>query len=250
MIGYIFELKVLSNEMMIQSFEEFEMLDGKRVLVVEDNEDMQSILGRFLELKGAEADFALNGNLGLELGLKHEFDVIILDVMLPRKGGMQVATELRENGCETPILMLTALNSQQDLLDGFGSGIDDFVTKPFELSELEVRLNALIKRFTGNVANTKLIWGDIEVDEKNHLVRRSNILLEITPVMYQILVLLVRAQGGVVTRETITNRLWGEDAPEKDLLRSHIYMLRNVLDKPFKQKLLTTLPKIGFKLEK
>ncbi|WP_135381803.1 response regulator transcription factor [Vibrio tasmaniensis] len=226
------------------------MLDGKRVLVVEDNEDMQCILGRFLEIKGAEPDFALNGDLGLELGLTHEFDVIILDVMLPRKDGMQVAKELRDNGCETPILMLTALNSQEDLLNGFGSGVDDFVTKPFQLPELEVRLNALITRFTGNVAKKKLIWGGIEIDEKNHLARRSNILLETTPVMYQILVLLVKAQGGVVTRETIIYQLWGVDAPEKDLLRSHIYMLRTVLDKPFKQKLLTTVPKIGFRLEK
>lgn len=226
------------------------MLNGKRVLVVEDNKDMQSVLESFLRLKGAESDFALNGQLGFELGLKHEFDVIILDVMLPKKDGMQVARELRENGCDTPILMLTALNGQEDLLSGFGAGADDFVTKPFQLPELEVRLNALIKRFTGKVAKTNLTWGDIEIDERSRSVQRCGTLLDTTPVMYQILALLVRAQGGVVSRETIINLLWGEDAPDKDLLRSHIYMLRNVLDKPFERRLLTTVPKIGFKLEK
>ena len=135
---------------------ELDMLVGSRILVVEDNEELQGILADFLEVKGAEVDFASNGLLGLNLALKHEFDAIILDVMMPKKDGMQVAKELRENGITTPILMLTALNGQQDLLAGFESGVDDFVSKPFQFPELEVRLISLIKRYKGNVTRTCL----------------------------------------------------------------------------------------------
>lgn len=139
------------------------MLVGSRILVVEDNEELQGILADFLEVKGAEVDFASNGFLGLNLALKHEFDAIILDVMMPKKDGMQVAKELRENGITTPILMLTALNGQQDLLAGFESGVDDFVSKPFQFPELEVRLISLIKRYKGNVTRTRLHYGDLSI---------------------------------------------------------------------------------------
>ncbi|MDA0148996.1 response regulator transcription factor [Vibrio sp. LaRot3] len=226
------------------------MLDGKQILVVEDNEELQGILADFLEVKGAEPDFAENGELGLSLALENEFDAIILDVMLPKKDGMQVAKELRANGCTTPILMLTALNGQQDLLTGFESGVDDFVSKPFQFPELEARLIALINRYRGQVAQTHLTYGQLEIDEKTHQVRRDGHLLVCTPVMYQILVTLVKAQGDVVTRETLIQQLWGDDAPDKDVLRSHIYLLRNILDKPFEKAMLKTVPKFGFRLEK
>ncbi|MFM2587780.1 response regulator transcription factor [Vibrio sp. TBV020] len=224
------------------------MIEGSRILVVEDNEELQGILADFLEVKGAEVDFASNGELGVNLALESEFDAIILDVMMPKKDGFQAAQELREQGCTTPILMLTALNGQQDLLSGFDSGIDDFVTKPFQFPELEVRLSALIKRFKGKVARTQLAFGDLVIDEKAHTIARDGKALDITPAMYQILLMLVKAQGEVVSRDALIHQLWGEDAPDKDVLRSHIYLLRNVLDKPFEFSMLVTVPKFGFKL--
>ncbi|SNX47934.1 Transcriptional regulatory protein TcrA [Vibrio thalassae] len=120
------------------------VLSGSQILVVEDNEELQGILADFFDVKKAEADFASNGDLGLSLALSHAFDAIILDVMMPKKDGMQVARELRLKGCTTPILMLTALNGKSDLLTGFDSGVDDFLTKPFQFPELEARLSALI----------------------------------------------------------------------------------------------------------
>ncbi|NOI57348.1 response regulator transcription factor [Vibrio coralliilyticus] len=227
---------------------ELDMLVDSRILVVEDNEELQGILADFLEVKGAEVDFACNGLLGLNLALKHEFDAIILDVMMPKKDGMQVAKELRENGITTPILMLTALNGQQDLLAGFESGVDDFVSKPFQFPELEVRLISLIKRYKGNVTRTRLNYGDLSIEEKTHRVTRLGIELDLTPATYQILLMLVKAKGEVVSRDSLIQQLWGEDAPDKDILRSHIYLLRNVLDKPFDYPMLVTVPKFGFKL--
>ncbi|MGF1696633.1 response regulator transcription factor [Vibrio lamellibrachiae] len=226
------------------------MLENSRILIVEDNEELQGILADFLEVKGAETDFADNGELGLKLALENEFDAIILDVMMPKKDGMQVAKELRENGCTTPILMLTALNGQEDLINGFDNGVDDFVSKPFQFPELEVRLSALIKRFRGQVAPATLSFGSLEIDEKTKIIKREGHNLATTPVMYQILVELVKAQGDLVTREALIHQLWGDDVPDKDVLRSHIYLLRNTLDKPFKKAMLKTVPKFGFRLEK
>lgn len=226
------------------------MLENSRILVVEDNEELQGILADFLEVKGAEADFADNGELGLKLALESEFDAIILDVMMPKKDGMQVAKELRENGCTTPILMLTALNGQEDLINGFGNGVDDFVSKPFQFPELEVRLSALIKRFRGQVAPATLSFGSLIIDEKTKIIQREGHKLATTPVMYQILVELVKAQGELVSREALIHQIWGDDVPDKDVLRSHIYLLRNTLDKPFKKAMLKTVPKFGFRLEK
>lgn len=225
------------------------MLNNKRVLVVEDNEELQGILADFLEVKGAQVDFADNGELGLSLAMENEFDAIILDVMMPKKDGMQVARELRESGCTTPILMLTALNGRTDLLKGFEHGVDDFVTKPFNFPELEVRLTALIKRFRGEVASSQLQFGDLKIDQNSHRVQREDQELAVTPVMYQLLVKLVKSAPNVVSRDALIHEVWGDDAPDKDVLRSHIYLLRNVLDKPFTKPMLLTVPKFGFKLE-
>ncbi|MGF1875633.1 response regulator transcription factor [Photobacterium frigidiphilum] len=225
------------------------MLENKQVLVVEDNEELQGILADFLEVKGAEVDFADNGELGLKLALENDFDAIILDVMMPKKDGMQVAKELRENGCTTPILMLTALNGREDLLKGFERGIDDFVSKPFNFPELEVRLSALIKRYRGDVASSLIQFGSLIIDQRSHKVTREGKQLLVTPVMYQILVKLTKTAPEMVSRDVLIHEIWGEDVPDKDVLRSHIYLLRNVLDKPFKKPMLITVPKFGFRLE-
>lgn len=224
------------------------MLERSRVLVVEDNIELQGIIADFLEVKDAIADFASDGDQGFKLAMKNNFDAIILDVMLPKLDGMQVATKLRQNGVTTPILMLTALNGQEDLLNSFDSGADDFVTKPFKFPELEARLCALIKRNKGLVAQKTLSFGEVTIDEKTHTASRDGQTLTLTPILFQILRELVKAQGGVVSRESLIFMLWGDDIPDKDVLRSHIYLLRNVLDKPFNFPMLKTIPKHGFQL--
>ena len=227
-----------------------DILSNKQILVVEDNTELQGILADFLEIKGANVDFADNGELGIQLALDNEFDAIILDVMLPKKDGHQVASTLRDMGCSTPILMLTALNGPEDLIQGFGSGADDFVTKPFNFVELEMRLSALIKRYRGEVASNIIKFGSLTIDQSAHKVTREGLTLNLTPVMYQLLVLLMKSAPDVVSRDALIHELWGNDVPDKDLLRGHIYLLRSVLDKPFAHPMLVTVPKLGFRLEK
>lgn len=224
------------------------MLARSRILVIEDNIELQGIIADFLEVKEAVTDFASDGEQGLNLALRNDFDAIILDVMLPKLDGMQVAAKLRQRGVSTPILMLTALNGQQDLLGNFDSGADDFVTKPFQFPELEARLSALIKRNKGLVAKKTLRFGEVSIDEKTHTASRQGQPLNLTPIIFQILRELVKAQGEVVSRDGLIYMLWGEDTPDKDVLRSHIYLLRNVLDKPFEWAMLKTIPKHGFQL--
>lgn len=225
------------------------VLNNRQILVIEDNEELQGILADFLEVKGADVDFADNGELGLKLALEHEFDAIILDVMMPKKDGMQVIKELRELGCPTPVLMLTALNGKEDLLKGFAHGVDDFVTKPFNFQELEMRLVALIKRYRGHVAKSILQYGTLCLDQNSHKITRDGQQLTVSPVMYQILLTLLKSAPEVVSREVLIHKIWGNDSPDKDILRSHIYLLRSVLDKPFNKPMLVTVPKYGFKLE-
>ncbi|BCL68806.1 DNA-binding response regulator [Vibrio nigripulchritudo] len=226
------------------------MLKDKKILIVEDNIELQGILADFLEVKGADVDFASDGEQGIQLATECRFDAVILDVMMPKKDGIQVIKELRNAGNDLPVLMLTALNSKEDLLNGYQNGVDDFITKPFDFDELEVRLTALIKRYRGEVASNQLSFGEITIDQSTHQVYRSGTLLSLTPVMYQILVKLVKAAPEIVTRESLIHEIWKEDIPDNDVLRSHLYLLRNVVDKPFERSLLTTVPKVGLRLEK
>lgn len=223
-------------------------MDRTKILVVEDNQDVAGILADYFEAQGAEVDFATNGELGLSLALNGTFDVIILDLMLPKMDGLTVSNKLREQGCTTPILMLTALDDKQDLLNGFASGADDYLAKPFDLDVLDVRVTALLKRQQGRVAKGLISFGEVELNTAEHQVFRQGRKLALTPACYQILQLLINKAPNVVKREELIEELWGDMPPGNDILRSHMYQLRNQLDKPFDHPVLVTVPKIGFKL--
>lgn len=224
-------------------------MQQSRILVVEDNHDVAGILGDFLEAKGAEVDFAANGLLGLKLASSGEFDLIILDLMLPKLDGLSVCRQLRESGIATPVLMLTALDGKQELLEGFKSGTDDYLSKPFDFDELEARLSAMLRRARGTTAAQTIQIGELELDPRRHQVQRNGQRLVLTPTCYQILELLMRQHPAMVRREHLIDSLWGEAAPDKDILRSHMYQLRNQLDKPFAYPMLVTVPKQGFRLQ-
>ncbi len=220
-----------------------------QLLIVEDNQDVAGILADFFESQGTEVDFAANGELGYKLALDGCFDLIILDLMLPKMDGLTVAKKLRHMGCTTPILMLTALDDKQDLLNGFASGADDYLAKPFDLDVLNARVTALINRHQGKVARGVLKYGSLELDTAKHQVYRSGKKLALTPACYQILHYLMHKAPNIVKREELIDELWGDTPPSNDILRSHMYQLRNQLDKPFETPILITVPKIGFKLE-
>ncbi|MGR4992201.1 response regulator transcription factor [Vibrio rotiferianus] len=221
----------------------------KRVLLVEDNREIAGMLFDYFECAGMELDYADNGELGLKLALENSFDLILLDLMLPRMDGLTVCNKLRDAGNNTPVLMLTALDSREDMLKGFKHGADDYLTKPFDLDILEARMAALIRRYRGTVASSKLEYGEVSIDQKTRKAYRKDKLLALNPTTYTILEMLVKSAPDIVTRNEIAFSLWQENEPNNDVLRSHIYQLRNQLDKPFETQLLKTIPKVGFRLE-
>ena len=220
-----------------------------RVLLVEDNREVAGILFDYFECEGMELDYADNGELGLQLALEGTFDLILLDLMLPRMDGLTVCNKLREAGVNTPVLMLTALDNRDDMLNGFKHGADDYLTKPFDLEILEARIHALIKRYKGQVASSVLQFGSLKIDQKTRQAYRQDKLLALNPTTYTILEMLCQRAQEVVNRKEVSEKLWQESEPNNDVLRSHIYQLRNQLDKPFQKHVLITVPKVGFRLE-
>lgn len=221
-----------------------------RILIIEDNPDIQANLYGFLEPKGHVLDSASNGYAGLALAVQNNYDVVVLDVMLPGLSGIEVCQKLRsELKNPVPVLMLTARDTLQDKVDGFESGADDYLVKPFSLVELEVRLKALVRRASGNnAASTLLRVGELTFDTDTYQATRNGQLLALTKTGYTILKCMMREAPKVVPRETLEHEVWGDDRPDSDALRTHIHALRQALDKPFAFPMLRTVPGLGFKL--
>jgi DNA-binding response OmpR family regulator len=221
-----------------------------RILIIEDNPDIVANLYGYLEPKGYVLDSAANGYGGLALAAQHEYDVVVLDVMLPGLNGLELCQKLRgELGKATPVMMLTARDTLEDKVAGFDSGADDYLVKPFSLVELEVRLRALVRRARGaQTASPMLTVGDVSFDTANFEARRAGRPLALTRTGFTILRLLMKEAPNVVTREALEQELWGEDRPDSDALRTHIHALRQVLDKPHPFAMLRTIPGIGYKL--
>lgn len=220
-----------------------------QLLIIEDNRDIAANIGVFFEAKGHILDFAEDGVQGLELAIANRYDVIVLDLMLPRMDGLEVCRKLREeNSIDTPILMLTARDTLDNKLEGYASGGDDYLIKPFSLLELEARLTALYRRAGGNVADKPIQVGDLLYNPQTMDVVRAGKQLEIKPTTKKILVMLMRASNRVVPRSEIESKIWGDDLPDGDPLRVHIYSIRNAIDKPFNKKLLHTVHGVGYRL--
>ncbi len=219
------------------------------VLLVEDHKELAATTGEYLELCGYIVDYAMDGNSGLNFALANDYDALILDVMLPGHDGFEICHQVRNNGkSDIPILMLTARDQLEDKLEGFGSGADDYLIKPFDFEELDARLQAIIRRHKGELNGKSLIVGDLEFDPKTMQVKRDGNLLKLSPTGLHILKLLMRRSPELVTRDELEKELWGDMPPNSDVLRSHLYNLRKVVDKPFEQQLIQTVPALGIKL--
>ena len=219
---------------------------SKRVLVVEDNQSLVANIFAYLEPRHYSLDAAQNGRAGLNLALSAYYDAIILDWMLPRLDGEEVVRRLRDAGLGTPVLMLTARDELPDKIAGFKAGVDDYLTKPFAFAELEVRLDALIRRSKGRQQILEV--GDLRFDLATHEVTRNGARLQMYAGCKKLLAELMRASPAVVTRERLEAVLWGDDPPDGDMLRSHIYELRKTVDAPFAMKLIQTVPKVGYRI--
>lgn len=185
-------------------------LEGKRVLVVEDDASIAIGLRINLETEGYDVHVADDGERGLELARSLEPDLIILDVMLPRRNGLEVLNELRGEGCATPIIILSAKSAEVDKVAGLELGAEDYVAKPFSLAELLARVRGALRRArTSNERRPRITFGDVEVDVSGRSVRRGGAPVEVTATEFDVLLCLVAERGKALSREEIFRRVWG-----------------------------------------
>ncbi len=218
------------------------------VLLVEDDLGLAELTLEYLAAEGIEADIAYNGVMGLELIRAHRYDVIILDVMLPRLDGLSLCARLRELGITTPCLMLTARDSLDDKLAGFAQGADDYLVKPFDLPELVARLQVLARRRTA--ATPLLQVADLVLDTTTRQARRGERPLALSPAEWTLLECLMRASPEVVPRSELERLLWPDEPPSRDALKMQLYRLRQLVDsdRDRDRPLLHTLRGIGVAL--
>ncbi len=221
-----------------------------KLLIVEDNHSLVANLFDYFESRGHVLDAAPDGLTGLQLAIANDYDAIVLDWMLPRLDGPTVAQRLRvDAGKSTPIIMLTARDELPDVLIGFRAGVDDYLTKPFDLPELEVRLEALVARSQGRVVAPRVLAShDLKLDLATLEVTRAGNPIKLFPACRKLLEVLLRAAPAVVSREKLEQALWGDSPPDSDLLRSHMYELRRAVDGPFAVKLIQTVPRAGYRI--
>ncbi len=216
------------------------------VLLVEDDIDLASTIVQYLELEDIDCDHASNGVAGLNLASQHHYDAILLDINLPKMNGLSVCENLRKDGIDTPILMLTARDSLDDKVAGFNAGSDDYLVKPFAMQELVVRCKALAKRRSGQVQ--KLKFADLVLNLENKEASRANEPIKLTPTAWKLLETLLRAYPRVLSRDELEQAVWGEDRPDSNSFKVHLHNLRKAVDGNFAKPLIKTITGYGFTL--
>jgi DNA-binding response OmpR family regulator len=221
-----------------------------RVLIIEDNCDLASNMFDFLEARGHIPDAAGDGVTGLHLAMANQYDAVVLDLMLPGMDGITLCRKLREEGGKTtPILMITGRDSLDDKIAGLEAGADDYLIKPAELREVELRLRVLHRRSGEYIQKQKtMVVEDLSLDPFTCSVRRGDKTIDLPPISYRILEMLMARSPHVVNRDDIQHIVWGEGRPDSDSLRAHMHLLRDLIDKPFQHKLLHTLRGFGYQL--
>ena len=217
-----------------------------RILIVEDERKMAGLLREGLEEEQHSVCLAFDGRAGLEMATSTEFDVIVLDLMLPAVDGFEVARRLRRNSNQTPILVLTARDAINDVAKALDLGADDYLTKPFSFVELLARLRALARR--GPVHRAPLLKAaDLVLDPATRQVSRGGHEIHLSPTEYKLLEFLMRRAGRVVTRNAILDAVWGlgEDV-EENTLDAFVRLLRSKIDRGFKPRLVHTIRSVGY----
>ncbi len=218
------------------------------ILLVEDNHAIASQISTFLEAKRWNLDFASTGKLGVELALAHRFDVIILDLNLPDIDGLAVCEQIkRQDTANTPILMLTARDAFEDKAKGFGKGADDYLTKPFDLRELALRCEAM-KRRPMIHQDVIIQRGKLRLDKKAVNAEWNGESIKLTKTGFVILSKLLDEYPYPVSRSELLKLLWGEEPPESNSLKTHMYELRKATQQVADKALVLTISNIGYKL--
>ncbi len=220
-----------------------------KILVVEDEKKVASFLKKGLEQEYYTVDLAYDGKVGLDRSLTEEYDLIILDIMLPLLDGMTLLKEIRNAKNEVPVLMLTARDSTQDKVEGLDSGADDYLPKPFALEELLARVRALIRR-KEKVKNLILSAEDLTLDTQTHKVKRGESEIILTPKEYSILEYLLRNKNHVVSRMKLTEHVYEyQFDPDTNVIDVYINKLRNKIDKDSDRRILYTIRGIGYMIK-
>lgn len=219
------------------------MLNVLNVLLVEDDRDLAMTIVQYLEIHKIRCDHASHGVSGLQLIRDNRYDVILLDLNLPRLDGLSVCREVRQAGNDTSILMLTARDQLTDKVEGFESGTDDYLVKPFELQELLVRIRALAHRRSGQVR--RLSCAGLEMDLTAQTLTRDGQPLKLSPIGWRLLETLMRASPEVVSRRSLEEAVWGDEPPDSNSLKVHLHHLRKAIDQGVATPLIHTLPGRG-----
>ncbi len=219
-----------------------------RILLVEDNHRLSDSLRATLVDDGYAVDVAYDGQEGEEMALFTPYDVLILDVMLPKRDGIEVCRSLRNQKVASPILMLTARDGLDDRVLGLDSGADDYLIKPFEIKELRARLRALMRRESGNKSGNILV-DDLRLDPSTHYVWRDETPLDLTAKEYALLEYLMRNPNRLITREMVVAHLWDYDQTiASNVVDVYIRRLRRKVDDPYDVKLIETIRGAGYRL--
>ena len=220
-----------------------------KILVVEDDRKVAGFIEQGLREEGYAVDVAPDGDQATMLAHVYEYDALVLDVMLPKKTGLQVATELRREGRKTPILMLTARDATEDVVRGLDAGADDYLAKPFKFDELLARVRALVRR--GGAGRSELLnYGPLELDRLKHKAKVSGKRLELTPKEFQLLEHFLLRPEDVVRRTELLEKVWDlHFDPESNVVDVHVGNLRRKLREAAGTELIHTVRGVGFRLQ-
>ena len=220
------------------------------ILLIEDNRGIAEMVGEFLERRGYAVDYAGDGVTGLHLAVSQSFDVIVLDLMLPGMDGLDLCRKLRQEAKKsTPVLMLTARDTVADRVRGLELGADDYLAKPFAFSELLARLRSVLRRGPARHSDT-IELADLRIDTARQRVERAGQRLLLTPKEYQLLCLLARRAGEVLSRTLIAEQVWDMNFDsDTNVVDVHVRRLRRKLDEPFDRPLLHTVRGVGYVLD-
>jgi two-component system, OmpR family, copper resistance phosphate regulon response regulator CusR len=221
-----------------------------KILIVEDEPKVAAFLRQGLEEQDYEVDVAFDGQMGVRLGTNNNYDIVLLDLILPYMNGFEVCQQLREAGKQTPILILTALGTTSDKIAGFDSGADDYLVKPFEFVELLARIKALTKRSSGvSHTSNSLKVADLTLDLNKKIARRGNKDIILTAKEFGLLEYLMRNKGRVVSRADIAQKVWDINFDTgTNVVDVYVNILRKKIDKDFENKLIHTRIGMGYVL--
>ena len=221
-----------------------------RILLVEDDTQTAVFILKGLRQEGFAVDHAVNGEDGLHLALTEPYDAAVIDIMLPGLDGLALIDEMRRNGKDTPVIVLSAKSSTDDRIKGLQAGGDDYLVKPFAFSELVARIQALIRRANRAAEPTTLSVGDLKIDLPRRKVFRKEIEIELQPKEFALLEYLMRNSGRVVSKTMIMEHVWDYNFdPRTTVVESRVCRLRDKVDRPFGRNLIHTIRGVGYVLE-